>query len=461
MSKLQLRFPLGVGHGLHETVFARGEHESVAFCLVSHIEVDGTTVLLVRHVLGMGEHEYLNDPSHGATWRGTSMLPIIDLAMREGLGIVLVHAHDFPDAARLSQDDLASARRLVPMFQARVPGRPHGSIVLARGTATGFLALPGRAPALLDGVAVRWMGQAIVDWPSRDPDAGRDDEVFDRQALVLGDQGALSRACVAVAGLCGGGSHVVQQLAHSGVGTVVGIDADICDRTNLHRMVGMRPADASQRRRKTAVMSRVAQSVGTGTRFIGINARVPEPPALDALKRADVIVGCVDTLHARADLQEFAWRHLIPYVDVGVGIRALSGSLSEPRAAIGGNIFVLIPGGFCLWCAGFLSDAALKEELGGRDRSYFQNKKGQAQVISFNGVVASQAVSEVLQLLTGYRGSGFDPSDLALEDGRQRGALKFDGRRGTLEEWGARRREACPCCEGSLGAGTVLWRKAS
>jgi molybdopterin-synthase adenylyltransferase len=381
--------------------------------------------------------------------------------MREGLGIVLVHAHDFSGTARLSRDDMESARRLVPMFRARVPGRPHGSIVLARGTATGFLAMPSRAPALLDDVAVRWMGQAIVDWPSRDPQAGSDDEVFDRQALVLGDHGALSRACVAVVGLCGGGGHVVQQFAHSGIGTVIGIDTDICEITNAHRLVGMRPADAVRRRQKTAVMSRVARSVGTGTKFIGINARVPEPSALMALKRADIIVGCVDTLHARADVQEFAWRHVIPYVDVGVGIRALSGSVAEPRVSIGGNIFVLIPGGFCPRCAGFLSDAALKEELGGRDRSYFQNKKGQAQVISFNGVLASQAVSEVLQFLTGYRGSGFDPSDLALEDGRQRGALKFDGRRGTLEEWGARRREACPCCEGSLGAGTVLWRKAS
>jgi hypothetical protein len=96
------------------------------------------------------------------------------------------------------------------------------------------------------------------------------------------------------------------------VGTVVGIDADVCDRSNLHRKVGMRPADASRLRRKTAVMSRVARSVGTGTKFIGINARVPEPPALDALKTADVIVGCVDTLHPRADLQDFAWRHVIP-----------------------------------------------------------------------------------------------------------------------------------------------------
>jgi hypothetical protein len=42
-----------------------------------------------------------------------------------------------------------------------------------------------------------------------------------------------------------------------------------------------------------------------------------------------------------------------------------------------------------------------------------------------------------LQLLTAYRGSSIDPAALALSDGRQRGVLKFDGLRGTLEEWAA------------------------
>src|SRR5262245_54916319 len=96
MSSVQLRFPLGLGHDLHEAVFAHGgRHETVAFCLVSHTELDGMTVLVVRHVLTLPEAEYLHDSRHGAAWSGASMLPAIELAMQEGLGIVLVHAHDF------------------------------------------------------------------------------------------------------------------------------------------------------------------------------------------------------------------------------------------------------------------------------------------------------------------------------------------------------------------------------
>jgi len=462
MNSVQMRFPLGLGHSLREAVFAQGHHhETVAFCLVSHAQLGGSTVLVVRHVLKLDEHDYLRESGHGAAWSGTSMLPIIEAAIREDLGIVLVHAHDFPGSARLSSDDLASARRLVPMFQARVPGRPHGSVVLGRGTAAGFVALPDEAPKLLGNVAVRWMGKAIENWPRRADEAGRDGEVFDRQALVVGDQTSLAEACGAVVGLCGGGSHAVQQLAHMGLGTVMGVDHDFSERTNLHRQVGMTPTDARRKRAKTNIMARLVKSIGTGTRFVGIEGRVPEPHVVEALKRADVIIGCVDNLHARADLQEIAWRYCIPYVDVGVSIRPLKGTASAPRVAVGGNVLVLIPGGFCMWCLGFLSEEKLREETDGKGRSYFQSKKGQAQVVSLNGVVASHAVTEVLQLLTGFRGSTLDPAGLLLDDSDlQRGAFKLDGLRGTLLDWGTRRRPDCPVCNSRLSAGSALWKAA-
>jgi len=459
MRKVQLRLPLGLGHQLRELVFARARHEIVAFCLVSHELVGDTTILLVRRVVALDDADYLDEPSLGAAWKGSAMLPVIEMAMREGLGIVVVHAHDFPGKARLSADDLASARRLVPMFRARVPGRPHASIVLGRGTAAGLVALPGRNARRYDDVSVRWLGKSIVDWPSTEGDPAFDLEVFDRQALVVGDQGLLSRARVVVVGLCGGGSHVVQQLTHAGVGWIIGIDDDICDRTNLHRQIGMRPVDARKPTPKIKVMSRLVRSIGTGSRFVGIKARVPAPATLDALKSADVIIGATDNVHGRADVMDIAWRNLVPYIDVGANIRALERPASEPRVAIGGNVHVFIPGGFCGWCTGFISDEKLNAERDGRaDRSYFQNKGGEAQVVSFNAVVAGQAVSEALQLLTAYRGSSIDPAALALGDGRQRGVLKFDGLRGTLEEWGGARREECPHCNEALSAGSVVWQ---
>jgi hypothetical protein len=207
---------------------------------------------------------------------------------------------------------------------------------------------------MMHDVRVRWLGNAIIDRPAASGDPTFDREVFDRQALVVGDQGLLSRARVVVVGLCGGGSHVVQQLAHGGVGRIVGIDDDRCHPTNLHREIGMQPVDSRDRTPKTEVMSRLVRGIGTGANFVGIEARVPAPGSLDELMSADVIVGCIDNLHARADLMEIAWRYGVPYIDVGANIRALKGPASAPRVAIGGNVFVFIPGGFCAWCCGFI-----------------------------------------------------------------------------------------------------------
>ena len=162
------------------------------------------------------------------------------------------------------------------------------------------------------------MGKPIVEWSASELDSDSDDAaIFDRQALVVSDQAGLSHARVAVVGLCGGGSHVVQQLAHSGVGTIIGVDADTCEPTNLHRMVGMRSKDGARRSKKIEVMKRLVRSIGTRAEFVGVDARVPQPKAVDALKSADVIVGTIGNLHARADLQEIAWRNVIPYIDIG------------------------------------------------------------------------------------------------------------------------------------------------
>lgn len=453
MRDVELRFPLALGHALQAIVF--GPAERVAFCLVSHVEVGDTTRLLVRRVVRLDDDAYDDGTAH-VSWQGRAMFPIMEAAVDEGLGVVLVHAHAI-GPPRLSRTDLASAHRLLPTFRARVPGRPHGSLVLVRGAAAGLIALPGDEPHETP-VSVRWMGRAIVQWGTTSTTASTD-EAFDRQALVVGEQSSLAGATVAVVGLSGGGGHVVQQLSHAGVGTIVGIDDDRADVQKVSRMVGIRRPDGSDKMLKTDVMDRLVTEMGSGSTFVGVVARVPDPEAVAALVSADVIVGCVDNMHARAALQELAWRQVIPYIDIGAAIRAVPDRArgSDARVTVAADVRVLIPGGFCMWCTGLLSEAALAAERDGPDASYFKGRPGEAQVVSFNGIVASQAVTEVLALLTGFAGSSIDPADLSVEGGGQRGYLKYDGVAGTTSEWSARRRPTCDRCSRDLGAGSVLW----
>jgi hypothetical protein len=192
--------------------------------------------------------------------------------------------------------------------------------------------------------------------------------------------------------------------------------------------------------------------INRNVRFTAVNSLVPEKAAIEALKRADVIVGCVNNLNARADLQEIAWRYCIPYVDIGLGLFPLDpdDELSE-IAAISGNVFTAVPGGACLWCTGFLTEKKLEMEAGGANRSYLrttlsrQNGQVAAFVTSFNAVLAGLAASDVLQLLLGYAP--------VLSTRRQ-----YDALSGTVSEVLVQRNRSCQKCSSVLAAGDPLWQ---
>jgi hypothetical protein len=275
---------------------------------------------------------------------------------------------------------------------------------------------------------------------------------------VLGKEGqaTLNSSTVAIVDAGGGGSHVIQQLLYSGSGKIIVIDPDIYANSNRHRLVSAERKDIG--RPKVDIFHRLARRIGFGGRVHRVRAAIPDSEAIQALLKADVIVGCVDTLFTRADLQEIASRYLIPYVDIGTTIRPLPDATgADSRVVISGNVLSFIPGSFCMWCSGFLSDEKLMEEQNGPTRGYFEKNNQEAQVISFNGLVASQAVTEVLQLLTGFRGAGLRKADLEVPgSGVLRGYKKFDGVAGSLTEWGAIRRPNCPHCKETLAAGDVI-----
>jgi hypothetical protein len=462
---VELRIPLGVGEQLQQIVYQPGNHEYVAFGLISHARLGTRDVLLVREVIGLDENQYRHAPGHGASWGGTSMLPITERATAEGLGIVVFHAHDHHGTTRLSRDDDQSAMRLLPFFQRRVPSRPHASIVLSRDDAAGLFLYPGQDHPARREVRVRWYGQSILNWPIPPP-AGPRNARYQRQELIIGTDGqeTLARSTIAVVGLGGGGSHVVQQLAHLGIGTLILIDHDHAAPHNQHRLIGMTRLDGLLRRRKTSIQRRQVRRINHDTRVTLINERVPEPATIEAIKQSDLIIGCVDNLDARADLQHLASRYLIPYVDIGLKARPVTpSSADQARVAIGGNVNTYRPGDPCLWCTDFLSDEKLAEDRGHPDRAYATHpdgRPGEAQVVSMNGLLASQAVNEALQLLTGFAGTSITTNSLLKkndETGAVIGYKKLDGIKGTLDEWGLRRRPDCTHCREDFARGDPAW----
>lgn len=380
------------------------------------------------------------------------MIEVLNRALGQQLGLFIFHAHPGAKTVAMSDDDLASAGELLPRFQLLLPERPHGSIVFGVQSAAGTILMPGQDDAV-DQFSVRTIDDhEIRTWPL--PEATSADYLLlARQPLTDSPllRKLLKRTVVAVVGLSGGGSQVVSHLAALGVGEIIAIDDQRADQSNRMATPNLGWIDALFRVHKVTAAKWRVWVANRNVAFTGVRARVPQESALRALKRADIIVGCVNNLHARADLNEIAWRYLIPYIDIGLRLITDERAPEDPRPLVGipGNHFTAIPGRPCLWCSEFLTESKLESETEGRGRSYLQDPEGRDALVSpFNGTLASEAAAEALRLIAGmsYRAAS---------------RRQYDGFSGTLLELSVTRRESCTLCKSVLAAGDPIWQPIS
>jgi hypothetical protein len=109
------------------------------------------------------------------------------------------------------------------------------------------------------------------------------------------------------------------------------------------------------------------------------------------LQTCDLIVGCVDSFSERQQLEAFCRRHLICYIDIGMDV--VQGKEGPP--AMSGQVIVSMPGGRCMFCAGFLTEEKL-----GREANNYGGAGGRPQVVWANGVLATTALGLAVEILT-------------------------------------------------------------
>ena len=132
----------------------------------------------------------------------------------------------------------------------------------------------------------------------------------------------------------------------------------------------------------------------------------------DQLKTVDVIIGAMDSFKEREQLERFARRYLIPYIDIGMDVH----DLGNDRYLISGQVILSTPGGPCLRCCGFITDHRIEQEA-----NRYGAAGGRPQVVWSNGVLASTAIGLLAQVLTPWY-----PNLPAFA------YLEYDGNRGTL-----------------------------
>lgn len=221
------------------------------------------------------------------------------------------------------------------------------------------------------------------------------DARYSRQSFLGANSDEMIEACVVgIVGLGGGGSHIVQQLAHVGFRHYVLYDPDCVEDSNLNRLVGATEEDAAHGRPKIHVAKRTILGLQPGARIQEFQSRWQENS--HPLRGCDIILGCVDGFAERRELEACARRYLIPYIDIGLDVFRVG---DEPPA-LGGQVILSMPGEPCLTCMGFLSEAVLA-----REAARYGDAGPRPQVVWGNGVLSSTAVGVAVDLLTGWTGA--------------------------------------------------------
>jgi hypothetical protein len=234
---------------------------------------------------------------------------------------------------------------------------------------------------------------------------------LNRQSFLGADSDdILDAATIGIVGLGGGGSHLAQQAAHMGIGGYVNADPDVIEETNTNRLIGGTLADVAVSLPKVTIAERLIRGLHPKARIISVKADWRD--AADDLKRCDVIIGAVDGFKEREQLERFARRHLIPYIDIGMDVH----ELGQKGFLVSGQVILSMPGAPCMRCCGFITDERLEQEA-----KRYGAAGSRPQVVWSNGVLASIAMGLLTQVLTPWYPN---PPKFVF--------LDYDGNKGTM-----------------------------
>ncbi|MBT9255301.1 ThiF family adenylyltransferase [Phycicoccus sp. KQZ13P-1] len=344
---------------------------------------------------------------------------------------IAVHAHAGVGSVEFSGIDLASHERGYPALR-QITGQIVGALVLAEGAAAGDLWLPdGSRTNVVEVVVPGNNLLRLRPTPARLTSA---DIAADRQVRLFGDAGqaAFTAMRVAVVGLGGAGSLLVEHLARLGVGHLVLIDDDQVENDNLNRLTGATPSDVG--RPKTQAAADNARRANPNI-TLDLHEATLGPNTATLLTPCDWIFLAADTAGARHYANKVVEENLIPGTQVGVKIQVCDdGVIGQIHAAAR----PMVPGSGCLWCNGLVDPTELALDHLPREearQARYLNEVPAPSVITLNALAVAEAVNHFMLAVTNLHRDDVDPASVLIRPRtRQRDLLN------------PRRDPACPFC---------------
>ena len=362
-----------------------------------------------------------------------------------GLAYLAVHNHQTDRHVDFSRIDLESHERGYPALLDIGGGIPVGALVYGHRSVAADIWMPDGTRRPLG--TYRVIGPSVRRFASRPRQAAALDTTRDRQIRMFGSSGqhVLRSSKVAVVGLGGIGSLIVEYLARLGVGTLLLVDPDPIECSNLSRVVGATTLDVELGLLKSQIAVRHARELALDASLHAIASDVATSSVAQTLRDCDFIFLAADSMRARLVVNALAHQYLIPTVQVGAKVRPDdTGKLEDAMSAVR----QIRPGAGCLWCNGFIDPTRLAIEAKSdaeRKAQAYGVQEPNPSVITMNAVAAAHAVNDFL----------FDFLDLRSVNAA-RGYHHFHFLTGVAQHVVPRRDSHCPECTHRLAMGDAL-----
>jgi len=402
----QLRIGAGDYGRLHAHLFQPDRDEHGALLLAGqHHRLDGSVTLSVREVHLLQPDDFPPGVHGYRQISAASLARLGNRAADQNLALISAHSHPGSDERTgLSRDDLAAHERLFTHLLDITAADAVCGVAFGRRSAAGELWRADGRREPLD--LVRIVGPNLEQFQMGPHTGGaRAEGRFDRQIRLFGADGQarLRNLHVGVVGAGGGGSILIEQLAHLGVGEITAVDPDVTKEHNLSRIMGASPRDARKHTKKVQLAKRLAGSIDPKVRFHAIEGDVADRVIAQRLLDCDYLFMATDTATARLVVNAIGQSYLIPVIQIGAKVETRStGAIEQIYTAVR----PVLPRRGCLACAGLIDPMQLQHEAATAEERNNQNYLGLSDIIdpsvtTLNAAAAAGALNVFLMGVIG------------------------------------------------------------
>jgi molybdopterin/thiamine biosynthesis adenylyltransferase len=145
-----------------------------------------------------------------------------------------------------------------------------------------------------------------------------DSDIFNRQKRIKGwNQRKIADSTIMVIGAGAIGNEVVKNLVLIGVGTIILIDYDYINPSNLNRCILFNVENAGQKEYKVNAVKSACEKLNPKVKVRTIKEDLNDIDKT-LYKNSDVICSCVDNIEARLEANNYAYYFEKPFVDAGI-----------------------------------------------------------------------------------------------------------------------------------------------